>query len=79
MSYMISWVGSMKIPEVNRILSMYNIQVKREVGRWYIASVYTTEGNETLWGQLTPVEYSAEEVCEYVLNHVDAIRRFNGE
>ena len=69
----------MSIPEVNNILSMYNIQVRRDNGRWYIASVYTTEGNETLWGHLDAYGFSAEQVCEYILKNVEAIRRFNGE
>lgn len=69
----------MSIPEVNNILKMYNIQVRRDNGRWYIASVYSTEGNETLWGHLNVDGFSADQVCEEVLNNIDAIRRFNGE
>ena len=69
----------MKIPEVNRILSMYNIQVKREVGIWYVASVHSVDGNPTLWGRMNMDECNARQVCEEVLNNVDAIRRFNGE
>ena len=79
MSCQINWGGSMSIPEVNNILKMYNIQVRRDAGRWYIASVYSVDDSATLWGHLDADEFSAEDVCEYVLKNVDAIRRFNGE
>jgi hypothetical protein len=69
----------MNIPEVNNILKMYNIQVRRDAGQWYVASVHSTEHDTLLWGHIDADEFSAEDLCEYVLKNVDAIRRFNGE
>jgi len=69
----------MNIPEVNNILKMYNIQVRRDAGHWYVASVHSVDDNPLIWGHIDANEISAEDLCEYVLKNVDAIRRFNGE
>lgn len=69
----------MTIVEANNILRMFNIQAKRDDNRWYVASLTATVNGETLWGHLGIKGSSTEEMCEYVLSHIDAIRRFNGE
>jgi hypothetical protein len=66
----------MKVKQMNAILKLYGIQAKKHDGDWYVASVRKPEGRELLWGRIF-AEGNNEEVCEYILNHLDTYLRYN--
>jgi hypothetical protein len=64
----------MKLSKANEILSLYDVQLKKEGTNWYIASVHKAEHGVTLWGYLNFKGYTKDAVLE-VLNNIDELKR----